>query len=330
MTYFLGVDVGTESVRVGLFDSNGSLIESQVRSITVYNFKADYYEQSSSNIWDSVCSCIKEILRNCNSKLSIKTQDIVSIGFDATCSLVVLDDQFNSVSVSPSSNPSINVIMWMDHRSKQQANFINSTKHSCLKSVGNLISPEMDPPKILWLKQNMPDECFNKAAHFFSLSDFLVWRSSNQCVRSICCTVCKWLYQSNETDQGWDDSFWTSIGLSELATDGYKRIGSNVKKPFSFITDLKVSYEMAKETGLSQKVKIGVSMIDAHAGGVGGLSVTFGFLKNLSFEKYFSSQCQIEDILVLVAGTSSCLMASSKSPKVIDGIWGYLFRMFSI
>ena len=31
MNYFLGVDVGTESVRVGLFDSAGSIIDSHIQ-----------------------------------------------------------------------------------------------------------------------------------------------------------------------------------------------------------------------------------------------------------------------------------------------------------
>lgn len=78
---------------------------------------------------------------------------------------------------------------------------------------------------------------------------------------------------------------------------------------------------------MSPNVKVGISMIDAHAGGIGGLSVSLGFVKNLNksnlnLERYSLNSCQIEDILVLVAGTSSCLMASSKTAKCINGIWG--------
>ncbi len=322
MIYFLGVDVGTESVRVGLFDSNGKLIDHKIETIKIFNFKTDYYEQSSENIWNSVCKCIDEIIKNCINEYKIDLNSIVSIGFDATCSLVVLDDKFNSISVSSSNNHEINVIMWMDHRAKKQTDFINSTNHSCLKTVGNFVSLEMDPPKILWLKENMP-ETFNKAAHFFSLPDWLVWRFSNMNIRSICCAVCKCLYVSNETSKGWDSTFWSEIGLDELKSNNFSRIGSQVEKPFSFNRNLKISLEMVQKFGLSSNLKVGVSMIDAHAGGVGGLSISMGFLHNLNLDgEYFTAKCEIENILILVAGTSSCLMASSKTPNYINGIWG--------
>ena len=80
MSYFLGVDVGTESVRVGLFNSNGKLIDFKAEPINIYNFKPDFYEQSSDNIWHSIQKCIKTLIENCISKHAIKIKDIVSIG----------------------------------------------------------------------------------------------------------------------------------------------------------------------------------------------------------------------------------------------------------
>lgn len=168
MKYFLGVDVGTSSVRVGLFDINGNLIEQQTENIKVFNLKADFYEQSTEEIWTNICKCIRTILKN----HSVGEQ-VVSIGFDATCSLVVLDANFQSISVNPNGNTELDVIMWMDHRAKKQAESINSTNYEGLKFVGGKISPEMDPPKILWLKQNLSEACYQKAEHFFPYQIFL-------------------------------------------------------------------------------------------------------------------------------------------------------------
>lgn len=259
MNYYLGVDVGTESVRVGLFDNNGLLVDYETRQIKIYNLKSDFYEQSSNNIWQSIVGCIKAILTRCVHQHSIDISKILSIGFDATCSLVVLDDQFNPVSVSPSGANEVNIIMWMDHRAKQQAHFINSTAHSCLKSVGNIISLEMDPPKLLWLKENMFDECYSKAGYFFSLPDFLVWRCSYVDTRSSCTTVCKWLFQSSETLKYWDKSFWQTIGLNDLAENNFRKIGSQIEKPFSFHNDLKISAELSNETGEKKESGTNVS-----------------------------------------------------------------------
>jgi D-ribulokinase len=77
-------------------------------------------------------------------------------------------------------------ILWMDHRAKAEAKFINETctrmaeekkEQSLLTQVGGAISPEMEPPKILWLKKHLP-QAFEKTAKFFDLTDFLTYKSS--------------------------------------------------------------------------------------------------------------------------------------------------------
>lgn len=43
--------------------------------------------------------------------------------------------------------------MWMDHRAAEQAARITNTGHKVLSRVGGVMSPEMQPPKLLWLKE---------------------------------------------------------------------------------------------------------------------------------------------------------------------------------
>ena len=311
MKYFLGVDVGTSSVRVGIFNENGEYLDHKTESINVYNFKPNFYEQSSNEIIEKIILCINFIVKKYNASSSIQ-----SIGFDATCSLVVLDEKFESLCISPSGRNDVDIIMWMDHRAIKQADFINSTNYDGLKFVGGTISPEMDPPKILWLKQNMK-ETFNKAKHFFSLPDFLVWKFTNKDVRSVCSATCKWLFRSDYDVKKWDPEFWKKVGLDELINNNFDIIGSRVEKPLTFCDDLIISKDIASKASLNNNVKIGVSMIDAHAGGIGGICLTYGYLKAKNVMEVSAS-----DILVLVSGTSSCFMASSVEPKFIEGVWG--------
>lgn len=65
----------------------------------------------------------------------------------------------------------------MDHRAIEEANFINRTGHSVLDYVGSTVSPEMEIPKILWIKRNL-NESFKKAARFFDLVDFLTYKAT--------------------------------------------------------------------------------------------------------------------------------------------------------
>lgn len=43
--------------------------------------------------------------------------------------------------------------MWMDHRAEEQASRITNSGHGVLSRVGGIMSPEMQPPKLLWLKE---------------------------------------------------------------------------------------------------------------------------------------------------------------------------------
>lgn len=167
-TYFIGIDVGTGSARAGVFDMTGRMVGQASREITLYRPKADFVEQSSDEIWQSVCNAVKDAV----NQADINPIQVKGIGFDATCSLVVLDKEGKPLTVSPSGRSEQNIIVWMDHRAITQAERINATGHRVLEFVGGIISPEMQTPKLLWLKQHMPTTWSN-VGHLFDLPDFL-------------------------------------------------------------------------------------------------------------------------------------------------------------
>lgn len=158
-SYFIGVDVGTGSARAGVFDLNGRMVGQASRAIDLYRPKADFVEQSSDNIWQAVCNAVRDAV----NQADINPIQVKGLGFDATCSLVVLDKEGKPLTISPSGRTEQNIIVWMDHRAIAQAERINATKHRVLDFVGGIISPEMQTPKLLWLKQHMPTTWANAA-----------------------------------------------------------------------------------------------------------------------------------------------------------------------
>ena len=184
--FLIGIDVGTGSARAGLFDQSGNLVASAKRDIALFNRGPNLYEQSSNDIWQAVAATVREAV----GTAGIDPGDVAGIGMDATCSLVVIGPQGSPLPVGDTDHPERNIIVWMDHRALDQAERINAGGHDVLRYVGSQISPEMETPKLLWLKENRP-EIFGKAEHFFDLTDFLTWRATGSLARSICTVTCK-------------------------------------------------------------------------------------------------------------------------------------------
>ena len=84
---FIGVDVGTSSARAGVFDENGTLLATARHPITVWHEAGGVVEQSSSEIWSACAASVRAAM----VEAAIPPSAVKGLGFDATCSLVVLD-----------------------------------------------------------------------------------------------------------------------------------------------------------------------------------------------------------------------------------------------
>ena len=145
--FYIGVDVGTGSARAGVFDDRGQCLGVGKKDILIFKDAGHIVEQSSDNIWRSVCHAVQIAM----SQAGIAADQVRGLGFDATCSLVVVNPDGNPLSVGPTDTPDRNIIVWMDHRATDQTRRINQTGHGVLRYVGGQMSPEMETPKLLCL-----------------------------------------------------------------------------------------------------------------------------------------------------------------------------------
>jgi ribulose kinase len=89
------------------------------------------------------------------------------------------------------------------------------------------MSVEMEVPKVLWLKNNMPKDLFDKCK-FYDLADALTHIATGNEKRSYCSVVCKQGFVPVGVDgsvKGWQDDFLKEIGLGDLVEEDYKRMG---------------------------------------------------------------------------------------------------------
>lgn len=151
------------------------------------------------------------------------------IGFDATCSLAVFSNVTDEpVSVTgPNFDSDRNVILWLDHRPITETEKINAANHNLLRYVGGKMSIEMEIPKVMWLKNNMPKELFDNCK-FYDLADALTHIATGNEKRSYSSVVCKQGYVPVGVDgsvKGWQEDFLTQIGLHDLIENNFKRMG---------------------------------------------------------------------------------------------------------
>jgi len=301
---FIGVDVGTSSARAGVFDEKGTLLATARHPITVWHEAGNVVEQSSSEIWAACADSVRAAM----AEAALPPSAVKGIGFDATCSLVVLDAAGDPLTVSTSGDEGRNVIVWMDHRATAEARLVNDTHDDVLRYVGGSISPEMEIPKLLWLKRHLPSS-YHAAGHFFDLADYLSFRATGSTTRSICTLACKWNFLAHE--RRWSGSYFDRVGLGDLASGEYAKIGNEIVAPGTPL-GAGLTKSAARDFGLLEATPVGASLIDAHAGGVGTIG---GRGKS-------GEPVDVCRRLAYIMGTSACIMATTSEPRFVPGVWG--------
>jgi D-ribulokinase len=301
---FVGVDVGTTSARAGVFDETGTLLAAARHPITVWHEAGGIVEQSSSEIWEACATAIRAAC----AEAQVPAAAVKGLGFDATCSLAVLNGEGHPLTVSPSGDARRNVIVWMDHRAIAEAREVNGTQDEVLRYVGGSVSPEMQIPKLLWLKRHLPST-YGAAVHFFDLADYLSFRATGSTTRSMCTLTCKWNFLAHE--QRWSGSYFERIGLGDLTAADYARIGNSIVVPGTALGQ-GLNAAAARDLGLEEGTPVGASLIDAHAGGVG----------MIGGRSRSGAAVDVCKRLAYIMGTSACIMATTREPCFVRGVWG--------
>lgn len=338
--YYIGIDVGTGSVRSCVIDAAGEI--KGLASEDIQLWKASYgeagthYEQSTTDIWKHICGTVRTAVAQAGLS-GEGVSAIRGIGFDATCSLAVLSHDTNEPMCVTQSRlgqkdpDERNIILWLDHRALDETNAINATGHNLLRYVGGTMNVEMEMPKVLWLKNHMAPEVFSRCK-FYDLTDALTHLATDTETRSFCSTVCKQGYVPVGVDgsvKGWQEDFYHTVGLGELADENFKRVGgvNGVNGQFLSAGELvgPLSAKVAAEMGLPAGIAVGSGVIDAYAGWIGtvGARVDLGGADADVVSQPGSDELsQAFTRLAAVAGTSTCHLAMSREPHFVEGVWG--------
>lgn len=197
----LGIDMGTSSVKVGLFDLKGNSIAFADESYPLYTPSSGWAEQKTEEWWIAICRATRRVVK----ESGIDRSCIIGMSVDTTCCTVIcMDDKMEVLRPA---------ILWMDVRASKQAKAITATKHDVLKFVGyGNVSAETMPAKVLWLKEN-EKETYDKAKYIVECTDWLLYRLTGELNASISACGPRWLY--DKQNGGFRRDFYEQCGIGE-------------------------------------------------------------------------------------------------------------------
>jgi FGGY-family pentulose kinase len=296
----VGVDVGTGSARAGVLSPRGVLLGRAEHDIEMRRRSAREAEHDSGQIWMAVAAAVRGAL----DAAAARGADIAAIGFDATCSLVLRSPADAPVAAGTDGDPRWDTLVWLDHRAMAEAEECTVTGDSVLMSLGGVMSPEMQVPKLLWLKRHLPAS-WERLGAAYDLVDYLTFRASGSRARSQSSLACKWLWSADGSG-GWPAAFLNRMDLADLISRA-----ALPKAPVPPGSDLgPLTPTAAASLGLTPQTRVAAGLIDAHAGfiamlGAGG-----------------RDRAMLDQNLCLIAGTSNSVLALSPEPRPAHGIWG--------
>ena len=145
MGYYIGIDLGTSSVKLLLVDREGVIKNSVTKEYPVSYPRPSWSEQSAKDWWDAVEAAIPELLDGFDG------QAVKGIGVAGQMhGLVVLDREGRVI------RP---VILWNDGRTQEETDYLNEEigKHELFANTGNIAFAGFTAPKLLWMRKNEPE-----------------------------------------------------------------------------------------------------------------------------------------------------------------------------
>jgi ribulokinase len=198
----VGLDGGTEGLRVGIFDTSGTPLVFIRKPYATDFVKPGWAEQNPQDWWDAAVAGIGEAM----AAIGASGSDIAAISVGGTSCTVVCLDSSGTV-LRPA-------IIWMDVRADEETRQIAATGSPSLKLSGtHHASAEWLPSKALWLKKNQP-EIWDATSWMTEYTDYLTWRLSGEKVGCLNTAAIRAYYDAE--NGGWAHELYSAVGMPDL------------------------------------------------------------------------------------------------------------------
>jgi gluconokinase len=251
-SYAIGIDIGTTSTKVVLFDEKGAAVAHHAKSYPLLAEVPGAAEQRPDEIYEAVVYSLRETVK--------KSGDLAEkIGFISFSTAM-----HSLIAVDSDGKPLTNSITWADTRSESYAFAVKSSPEGLdlYKRTGVPLHPMTPLFKLQWLKNEHP-EVFEKAAKFVGIKDYILYRWFGEWVTDYASAAAMGLWNMNTLT--WDEE---ALRIVDVTPDQLPVI-----QPTTYYWD-NLSDILVKISGLDSSVKVVVGATDGPLSnlGVGAIS----------------------------------------------------------
>ena len=164
MSVYAGIDLGTSAVKLLLMGEDGKIIRTVSKEYPINFPKPGWSEQNPEDWFEQSFAGLDELTEGYKDQLK-------GISFGGQMHGLVALDADDKV-IRPA-------ILWNDGRTMKECDYLNNTigKDVLSKETGNIAFAGFTAPKVLWIKENEPEN-FAKIAKIMLPKDYLAYRLS--------------------------------------------------------------------------------------------------------------------------------------------------------
>jgi sugar (pentulose or hexulose) kinase len=247
MSFLLGLDIGTTSVKAAIFDLAGKCLAIGSQDYRLDTPAPDRVELDPERYWMSACEVVQQAVVGAG----VAPEAILAVG--------VSSQGETTICVDPEGKPLYPALVWLDHRAQAEARALDAILGEEVYARTGI--PTIDPTwtacKIAWIRDHEP-EIFQRTHQFLLAQNFIVQRMTGAFVTDggVACTS---MLLDISTHTWWDRAM-EAVGLSPEQLPDLRHLGE-VAGP--------LTRQAATSMGLSPGLPVVLAGMDQIAGAVG-------------------------------------------------------------
>ena len=259
MNTYIGIDLGTSSVKLLLVAEDGKILATHSEKYPISYPQSGWSEQNPEDWLDAVKRGVNRLLEGQNHA------KVKGISFGGQMhGLVVLDKDDNVIRPC---------ILWNDGRTEKQTEYLNTVigKEKLSSLTANIAFAGFTSPKILWLKENEPEN-FAKIAQIMLPKDFIAYMlTGNHCSDLSDAAGMLLLDVKNRT---WSEEMCEVCSVKKEwlpnLYESYEKVGE-LKKEYAELWEISETVTVAAGAGDNAAAAVGTGIV-----GNGGCNISLG------------------------------------------------------